>query len=366
MRPNAPLKSMRAFERNINGATKMRIRTLLHAISLSAMFLCQLSGCKPSIEDKDPDVRKAAIEELTDQNILARVASDDIFDFVCEAAVKKLTDQRALEYVAITSRDEKVHKEAVDKLNDLSLRKKLGDKMLQPFEKLVFIAALDDTDPVLKYSIVSSPGGNPKFWRFFASTWKCVRPYVSLANLKLATQEPGIKSKFPRLRCIAKADSIEQSYTSQGSYGGGIYIYGERIITQFRQDNEILAIDTSLTSFKERVSQMEAGFIQEAYVNATALLRQLFHRPEFTQEDLKNLLHSDLLFIRAGALANITDQDLLSKEINDVEEPTDMQEAAIYNLTDTTLLAKIANDFSPSTDIAISAKKRILELARKK
>jgi len=65
-----------------------------------------------------PDVRKAAVGKLTDQSLLAKVALEAEDSDVCEAAVRKLTDQSLLAKVALEAWDPGVREAAVEKLTD--------------------------------------------------------------------------------------------------------------------------------------------------------------------------------------------------------------------------------------------------------
>lgn len=62
------------------------------------------------------DVRRAAVERTDDQTVLARAARRDKSEYVRTAAVEKLTDQEVLREIALTEREWKIRETAVGRL----------------------------------------------------------------------------------------------------------------------------------------------------------------------------------------------------------------------------------------------------------
>jgi hypothetical protein len=60
---------------------------------------------KLAVEDKEPEVRRAAINKVTDQVFLARIAAEDKDPAPRYAAVAKLTDLVLLEKIPMEYRD---------------------------------------------------------------------------------------------------------------------------------------------------------------------------------------------------------------------------------------------------------------------
>jgi len=73
---------------------------ILRFIGVSFVALL-MSGCAPSLNSDNPYTREAAVEKLTDQAVLAKVAVEDESFFVSESAVNKLTDQALLAKMAV-------------------------------------------------------------------------------------------------------------------------------------------------------------------------------------------------------------------------------------------------------------------------
>jgi hypothetical protein len=73
-----------------------------------------------------PELRQAAVANLTDQAVLAKVAVEDKVRDVRLAAVKKLTDQELLARVALEAGDSDTRQSASGKVTDQALRAKIG------------------------------------------------------------------------------------------------------------------------------------------------------------------------------------------------------------------------------------------------
>lgn len=79
-----------------------------------------------ALQDKDWKVRRAAVQLLTDQAVLANVAIRDEQEVLNRAALAKITDQAALARVAVAGKGgllekDAISKEAIDKLTDQRL-----------------------------------------------------------------------------------------------------------------------------------------------------------------------------------------------------------------------------------------------------
>ena len=67
---------------------------------------------KIAVEDEDGGVRRTALEKLTDQPLLEKIAVEHEDYWIRTAAVKKLTDQALLAKIAVEDEDERVRKAA--------------------------------------------------------------------------------------------------------------------------------------------------------------------------------------------------------------------------------------------------------------
>ncbi len=181
---------------------------------------------KPSLEDPDPDVRLRAVQALTDQNVLARVAKNDSSHFVRWAAVDRLTDQDALAEVASKDPNEMVRLRAVNRLTD---PKALGAAAKGARDKgtiKALLGKLSDTDMLISFAqertnrmlsraaalrLLELAGMNPST----TSTHK-----EKAVDLRLAVLDPVITRHYGQLL-------VEYAYRVTGrSYGFGTMPFG--------------------------------------------------------------------------------------------------------------------------------------------
>lgn len=88
------------------------------ALSTITLLLCAILGCSSALHNKDPKVRLAAVEKLTDQSKLEKVAFEDPDEQVSETAVARLTGQAILAKIATQHKNDRVRFTAVAYLTD--------------------------------------------------------------------------------------------------------------------------------------------------------------------------------------------------------------------------------------------------------
>ena len=120
-------------KRNSDGNRNKGIDRLRPTAPVWCVVLFVLVGCGPSeqtverttdqtklakiaLEDKDAEVRRAAVAKLTDQALLAKIAVEAKDADVRSAAVAKLTDQALLAKIAAEDKDLNVCRAAMEKL----------------------------------------------------------------------------------------------------------------------------------------------------------------------------------------------------------------------------------------------------------
>lgn len=79
-----------------------------------------------AVKAKDWAVRRAAVANLTDQPLLAQIASADREIFVRTTAVEKLLDQPALAQIALQDKEPEVRRAAIEMLTDQALLAKVA------------------------------------------------------------------------------------------------------------------------------------------------------------------------------------------------------------------------------------------------
>jgi len=80
---------------------------------------------RPKWKHSNWKVREAAIEKLTDQNVLIDIAKNDEDYNVRTAAIEKITDQNVIIDVAKTDKNDKVRTAARNKISDEQIALKL-------------------------------------------------------------------------------------------------------------------------------------------------------------------------------------------------------------------------------------------------
>jgi hypothetical protein len=103
---------------------------------------------KIAVEAKDPTVRRAAVEKLTDQDLLAGIAVVDEGSGVRRAAAERLVDQALLAVVAVEDRDSDVRGVAAKRVTDPVLLARMGMWVNPDMTRQV-------TDPALLTRIVA-------------------------------------------------------------------------------------------------------------------------------------------------------------------------------------------------------------------
>jgi hypothetical protein len=298
---------------------------------------------KVAIGDKDEYVRRAAVERLTDQAVLAKVAIEDKDENVRETAVRKITDQALLTRVAIGDKDEYVRRAAVERLTDQAVLAKvaIGDKdgnvrwvaverlvdpalkaqLKSPVGRANLIGELQDSDPILMKIATDRIGAT-------LDASECI------ARMKLAVREPRIQSRFPGLQCKTYARETGQRYLGSGI----LFLHGETVFIRFHQNGKTLAEARWHTEFPPSTT---SSYFKPADVNGGELLKKLFHLRAFTPEDLAEFCRSKIPEVRIGAGGNITDQALLAKLAIE-DDDWCVRQTAVERLSSQAALAKVA------------------------
>jgi len=117
--------------------------------------------------DTDSDVRKTAVNKLTDQSILADIAKNDTDSDVRKTAVYQLTDQSILADIAKNASDSDVRKTAVYQLTDQSIladiAKNASDSDVRKTALRMCITMDSILSPVFYWSGNNFVGGN-RIW----------------------------------------------------------------------------------------------------------------------------------------------------------------------------------------------------------
>ena len=246
---------------------------------------------KFAVEDKSSDVRVTAVEKLTDQMLLAKVAVEARDPDTSKAAIEKLTEQTPLAKVAVAAIHADARRAAVVKLTNQTLLAKIAVEDKDPITRSLAIAAMDGSNPALKSHAElgeSSLGRTPSQVAYRG------RAERSIARIKLAIQEPRIRSRFPGIVSAISVDVVSQSYT------GNKHAEGESISVILSQAGDTLAMKDWSTDFPMMISEYGPHFIP-AEVHGEDLLAELLCNSVFTQDDLAGLTSSKIPEVRLAA-----------------------------------------------------------------
>jgi len=282
------------------------------------LLLASRPSCAEDIEQllsrcSAPDLKAcaelaAAASRLTDQGLLARVTLEAHNPDVRIAAVKNLTDQAALAKIA----------ENWD-----------GD----PF--------------ICAYAAAAMAASNPALKRL--GEYACAD---SIAQVKVAIEEPRIRKRFPHIVLAVHVDPRYQQYQGLGS------VLGDLVSFALSQDGETLAVKSWETYFPPKIAEdayksgspaplpawlATYGSVRwrPVEVHSEQLLAALLDSPAFTQEDLHELSASEVSELRSAAADRLTDRAALAK-VALGDKSWAIRVAALAKLTDQAVLAKIA------------------------
>jgi len=327
---------------------------------------------KVAVADVDWNVRATAFHKLTNQAALAKVAIEGKTGFP-HAAVEKVTDQALLVRVAVEASDSDVRRIAVEKLTDddalvkVAIESEHSNAGFAAIKKLTNQAALakvavegrgvrwyavgkltdqallakiatEDKDPFVRADAIAvMDEWNPATKRLAGDLSRLTTDAgESIARIRLAIQEPRIRIRFPRIVFAPRVVLETQSY-SWGDKGGDKG--KDTVYFVLSQAGKTLAKkDWGYGFFPMFVSDL--GF-EYAKVHGGDLLTELLHNAVVTQGDLAELSSSEIPELRQASVGILTDQAALAKAaVND--QDIDIRKLATGKLTNQTVLAKIA------------------------
>jgi hypothetical protein len=107
----------------------------------------QLAASKRALEDKDPVVRRAAVDKLTDQALLAKIAIEDEDRNVRSAAIARLSDA-VLAKIAVW-----VKPHLTERVADQGLLRRIANEAKEPSVRVAAVRKLTDQGPLQKIAV---------------------------------------------------------------------------------------------------------------------------------------------------------------------------------------------------------------------
>jgi hypothetical protein len=267
-------------------------------------------------QDANADVRRAAVQRLADQVVLADIAQSDVVPGVRAAAVERLNDQTLIAGIVQKDADPSVRAAAVARLRDQALLSGIAQKDGPLCERLNATAMLRDEESLHS---LAARGGH----------------VAGAAKLALFLLNPHVRQRMPDARLRFECETDAQSYGP----GGVVNVKGERIRTRItHQGKEIVAAyDTS--EFPNSL-MFNPGFIP-ASIAWDRLIVNVVGSRVFSEKDVSPLIQSDDPAVRRVAVGKLSDEALLyAIAVNDAD--AGVRKIAVWKLFNHALLTRIA------------------------
>jgi hypothetical protein len=246
-----------------------------------------------AVSSKYPVVCDAAIRRVTDQTWLANIAAGDE-NYVREYAIQNLTDQAQLAKVAQTGVDQHVRWTAVTKLRDRALLAELATAR----------------DPLVRArAIASIEEDNPEFGHLTGDLGALTTDAgESIARVRLALEDPLVHRRLPAITLVPRVSELSVAYTGGGAKRAPMQ--GESVSFVVTQGRKTLAKNSWSTDFPAQTKTR--GFVA-AEVHGEELLAELLHNEAVTQNDLAEFARSETPEVRYAAVGYMTDRALLAR-----------------------------------------------------
>ena len=328
------------------------------------ILLVFLISCGPRLDSKDPSERYAAVQKLTDQDMLAKIVSEDQDMNVRKAAISRLTDQRLLAKIVIENYYNDIYKAAFDKITDQNVLAQIVIETINKRHKV---------DPVTKVRI--EIGMLKEEWDLFEKAIQKINNQTLL--MKIAGNGSYSEnvcdqswSGWGRLSCIAFEKLTNQTLAQcaievddAGFRHAAVWKLTDKLLLSKvaieAKDALVRRAVVDKLDDKTLLAQIAAKD-EDKSVRYTAALR-LGDQASLAQVALEDEDKER----RRESISSLIDQTVLAKiAINNKDD--DIREVAVSRLTDQALLAKFAtNDKSENVHLAAYLKIKDKDLAAK-
>jgi hypothetical protein len=277
-----------------------RLRKIAKLTVAACLLIGVLAGCGPRLKSNDWEQRRDAVDRISDQRVLAKVAMSDPAPFVRMEAGRRLTDSAVIVEVAMNEKNDPNPEggvSAVENLNDQALLTKIAYNAPNWDVRKSALRKIPGQHGIYELLVKGSPTLKYELTKHFEAN-RC------LARMKLVTQESIIKAHFPRLQCEGSLTEMSQSY---GYHPAGFTeppknVSAENDTISFLQDDKMIVQTTWEAEFP---TWARDGQYFPAHVSCGDLTKKLLQRKEFTPGDLNELINSYIPEIREAARWNI-------------------------------------------------------------
>jgi hypothetical protein len=305
----------------IFGAKMKRTNFLVYIFLLSLMILLSFASCGPSIDSDNPRSRLKAVKKISDQSQLSKVAVEDKSPNVRRAAVEKLTDQIVISKIAVEEKEPMVRIAAVKKAANQSLIVQVA--FADRHDHVRSIAAELISDKSLKANLKSTNGLFNEINRLPDTSSLLIKisesyngyteeAHVSLARIKLATQDQRIKSRLPGIKCDASIKRISANYSlwreeanRKQKYIGSSTKYGDDIYIRLYQGRRTIVEGSWSAKFPDHNPPPD-DYIQSE-VSIIPFFKELLKLRTFNETELSELANSSIPELREAAALVLKD-----------------------------------------------------------
>jgi hypothetical protein len=333
---------------------------------LACITIISLSGCntdqtKVALETTSSEKGQAAVAKLTDQALLAKVASEAKDYGVRLEAIQRLTDQTLLTKIALEHQDSYLRASAIKKLTDQTLLAKIAVEDKGPTIRCAAIKEL--TDYVLLAKIAM---GDPDQWNRETAIQKLMDT-VMFAKIASERKDSRVQLIY---KLICEFDTVPPEHRIRLICN---ILPAIRVLFDLEAVNEVGEIVSVETAWKNRYQDYHGntGFTGQMlgeYFNCSIKLKNVdLHLSNSWETDFP-VVAQTIAFkaadVNASDLLNpifeqISQVSLAKIAVEDVDP--NISRAAIEKLTDPGLLVKIAKE---QEDRSIYARFRLHSLLK--
>jgi hypothetical protein len=261
-----------------------------------------------SLKSVDVNVRREAVENLTDQALLAKVAINSLDWCVRLTAVENLTDQDMLAKVAVEAEDDYRRREAVEKLTDQAMLAKVANEAKEADARLNALEKLTDQ------SILASFANDAEDLEIRRVAVRNITDQAMLARL-------AVEDEDAKVRLQATWNLTDRATLAK--------------VARDAKDMDVRG------SVEEKLA--EQAILEKAAIKAKneydhrTVVDKLTDQAQLAMFTIENENEYASLY----ALEKLTAQDMLAKVANEAKE-ADARLYALEKLTDQSMLAEVA------------------------
>jgi hypothetical protein len=326
-------------------------RKLVGAMTAAlCVVLLVLPGCSPSQTKlakvamelhEDLGAREAAVDRLTDEALLAKVALNTNNYTVQVAAAGKLTDQALLSKVAVEAHDEGVRVAAVKRLTDQALLTKVALQPLSFDNEDVIVAAVEKlTDQALLAKIATKNGNiGVRAAAVRTLTDQALKAQIAMGDKEFFVKEAGLKT----LTDQALLAKIAVEGRDVGDRCAAVQALTDKALVAkiaVEDESEYVRV-AAVQRLTDQGLLARIAVEDEAGAVRCAAVKTLTDQPLLARIAIEDKVEA----VRQRAVETITDQALLIKvalESRYVDTDNVAMEKAVVGLIDQPLLARIA------------------------